>query len=101
MSTHANGSTYMFSIGRCVLVIDNNRSSNNTPTLACVHALSNNLIMVDRKKLKNPNGLMDECRIKRYTECGNGRCYKPNHCRTFFDNGIKSVPTFVMKVRNL
>ena len=30
-------STYMFSIGRCVLVIDNNRSSNNTPTLACVH----------------------------------------------------------------
>lgn len=44
---------------------------------------------------------MDECRIKRYTECGNGRCYKPNHCRTFFDNGIKSVPTFVMKVRNL
>ena len=38
---------------------------------------------------------------KRYTECGNGRCYKPNHCRTFFDNGIKSVPTFVMKVRNL
>ena len=44
---------------------------------------------------------MDECRTKRYTECGNGRCYKPNHCRTFFDNGIKSVPTFVMKVRNL
>ena len=31
---------------------------------------------------------MDECRTKRYTECGNGRCYKPNHCRTFFDNGI-------------
>ena len=44
---------------------------------------------------------MDECRTKRYTECGNGRCYKPNQCRTFFDNGIKSVPTFVMKVRNL
>ena len=38
---------------------------------------------------------------ERYTECGNGRCYKPNHCRMFFDNGIKSVPTFVMKVRNL
>lgn len=31
---------------------------------------------------------MDECRTKRYTECGNGRCYKPNHCRTFFDNGM-------------
>ena len=36
-----------------------------------------------------------------HTECGNGRCYKPNHCRTFFDNEIKPVPTFVMKVRNL
>ena len=44
---------------------------------------------------------MDECRTKRYTECGNGRCYKPNHCRMFFDNEIKPVPTFVMKVRNL
>ena len=44
---------------------------------------------------------MDECRTKRYTECGNGRCYNPNHCRTFFDNEIKPVPTFVMKVRNL
>ena len=44
---------------------------------------------------------MDECRTKRYTECGNGRCYKPNHCRTLFDNEIKPVPTFVMKVRNL
>lgn len=41
------------------------------------------------------------CYLMPYTECGNGRCYKPNHCRTFFDNGIKSVPTFVMKVRNL
>ena len=37
---------------------------------------------------------MDECRIKRYTECGNGRYYKPSHCRTFFDNEIKPIPTF-------
>lgn len=44
---------------------------------------------------------MDECRIKRYTECGNGRYYKPSYCRTFFDNEIKSIPTFMMKVRNL
>ena len=43
---------------------------------------------------------MDECRIKRYTECGNGRYYKPSHCRTFFDNEIKPIPTFMMKVRN-
>lgn len=45
--------------------------------------------------------IMDECRIKRYTECGNGRYYKPSHCRTFFDNEIKPIPTFMMKVRNL
>jgi hypothetical protein len=44
---------------------------------------------------------MDECRIKRYTECGDGRCHKLSHYRTFFDNEIKPVPTFVMKVRNL
>mgnify|MGYP006961454420 FL=1 len=44
---------------------------------------------------------MDECRIKRYTECGNGRYYKPSHFRTFFDNEIKPIPTFMMKVRNL
>lgn len=36
-----------------------------------------------------------------YTECGNGRYYKPSHCRTFFDNEIKPIPTFMMKVRNL
>ena len=45
--------------------------------------------------------IMDECRIKRYTECGDGRCHKLSHYRTFFDNEIKPVPTFVMKVRNL
>lgn len=44
---------------------------------------------------------MDECRIKRYTECGDGRYYKPSYCRTFFDNEIKPIPTFMMKVRNL
>ena len=44
---------------------------------------------------------MDEFRIKRYTECGDGRCHKPSHCRMLFDNEIKPVPTFVMKVRDL
>ena len=58
-------------------------------------------ILLATSYTKKVGDIMDECRTKRYTECGNGRYYKPSHCRTFFDNEIKPIPTFMMKVRNL
>ena len=71
------------------------------------HVINGYPVVFSFSKEPNPEAferirnIMDECRIKRYTECGNGRYYKPSHCRTFFDNEIKPIPTFMMKVRNL